>query len=176
MKTFTRILIGIAVLLAIPLVMALFISKDYSVTREITVNKPKQEVFNYVKLLKNQDNYNVWVQMDPNMKKDFRGTDGTVGFVYAWDGNDKAGAGEQEIKSMIEGESMDNELRFKRPFESKGYARFTTQAVNDNETKVSWNINGVSTYPMNFMNLFMNGMLGKDMETSLGMLKANLEK
>ena len=103
MKTFTRILIGIAVLLAIPLVMALFISKNYSVTREITINKPKQEVFNYVKLLKNQDYYNVWVQMDPNMKKEFRGTDGTVGFVYAWEGNDKAGAGEQEIKGMVEG-------------------------------------------------------------------------
>ena len=71
---------------------------------------------------------------------------------------------------------MDNELRFKRPFESTGYARFTTEAINDNETRVSWNINGVSTYPMNFMNLFMNSMLGKDMETSLGVLKTNLEK
>lgn len=176
MKTFTRILIGIAVVLAIPLVMALFISKDYSITRDIVINKPKQDVFNYIKLLKNQDDYNVWTRMDPNMKKEFRGTDGTVGFVYAWDGNDKAGAGEQEIKSIVEGERMDVELRFKKPFEAVGHAPFTTETVNDNQTKVSWNMNGVSSYPMNFMNLFMDGMLGKDMEASLGMLKTNLEK
>ncbi|MES2688910.1 MAG: SRPBCC family protein [Bacteroidota bacterium] len=176
MKTITKILIAVAVLMAIPLVMALFISKDYSITREVVINKPKQDVFNYIKLLKNQDDYNIWVQMDPNMKKDFRGTDGTAGFVYAWDGNDKAGAGEQEIKSIVDGERMDVELRFKRPFESTGHAPFTTEAVNENQTKVTWNMNGVSGYPMNFMNLFMDGMLGKDMDASLGMLKANLEK
>lgn len=176
MKTITKMLIAVAVLMAIPLVMALFISKDYSITREVVINKPKQDVFNYIKLLKNQDDYNIWVQMDPNMKKDFRGTDGTVGFVYAWDGNDKAGAGEQEIKSIVDGERMDVELRFKRPFESTGHAPFTTETVNENQTKVTWNMNGVSSYPMNFMNLFMDGMLGKDMDASLGMLKANLEK
>ncbi|MDQ3683867.1 MAG: SRPBCC family protein, partial [Bacteroidota bacterium] len=109
MNILTKILIIIGILIAIPLIIALFVKKEYTVERDITINKPKQEVFNYVKYLKNQDNYSKWVRTDPAMKKDFRGTDGTVGFVYAWDGNKKAGKGEQEIKNIMEGERVDVE-------------------------------------------------------------------
>ena len=118
MKTLKRVLIAIAILIAIPLILALFVKKEYTVEREVTINKPNRDVFNYVRYLKNQDNYNKWVQMDPNMKRQFRGKDGEVGFVYAWDGNDKAGKGEQEIKNINEGERIDVEIRFVKPFES----------------------------------------------------------
>ena len=43
------------------------------------VNKPKQQVFDYVKLIKNQEQYSVWVMKDPNIKIVYTGTDGTVG-------------------------------------------------------------------------------------------------
>jgi hypothetical protein len=59
MKIFKRILIGLAVLLAIPLSVALFIKKDYAVEREIVIDKTKAEVFNYVKYLKNQNDFSV---------------------------------------------------------------------------------------------------------------------
>jgi uncharacterized protein YndB with AHSA1/START domain len=175
MKIFKIVLIVIAIVIALPLILALFITKDYAVEREITINKPKQEVFEYIRHLKNQDNYNKWVMLDPNMKKEFRGTDGTEGFVYAWDGNDKAGKGEQEIKKITEGERIDVELRFKKPFEGIAYAPFTTEAVSESQTKVTWGMNGKSTYPMNFMNLFMDKMLGSDLETSLVALKSVVE-
>ncbi len=45
---------------------------------------------------------------DPAMKKEFRGIDGNVGFVYGWDSeNKRAGNGEQEITNITEGERMD---------------------------------------------------------------------
>ncbi|HYG38199.1 MAG TPA: SRPBCC family protein [Cytophagales bacterium] len=175
MKILARILIVVVVIIAIPLIMALFIKNEYTVEREATINKPKQEVFNYVKHLKNQDNYNYWTMMDPNLKKDFRGTDGTTGFVYAWEG-EKAGKGEQEIKTIEEGERLELELRFIKPFESIANTEFTTESVAENQTKVSWKMEGQNPYPFNFMNLFMDNMLGKDLETSLASLKGNLEK
>lgn len=61
--------------------------KDSLIQRSIIINKPKQEIFNYVKSLMNQENFSKWVMTDPDMKKSFKGTDGTVGFCYAWDGN-----------------------------------------------------------------------------------------
>lgn len=176
MKTLKTILIVVAIIIAIPLVIALFVKNEYAVEREITINKPKQEVFDYVKHLKNQDNYSTWVRMDPNMKKDFKGTDGTVGFVYAWNGNKDAGKGEQEIKNITEGERVDVEVRFEEPFEGIASAPVTTEAVSENQTKVTWGMKGRSNYPMNFMNLFMDDMLGKDLDTSLKALKAILEK
>ena len=114
--------------------------------------------------------------MDPNMKKEYKGTDGTVGFVYAWDGNDKAGKGEQEITRIEEGKRIDMALRFKKPFESNAAAYMATEPVKPGETLVRWQMSGKSPYPMNFMNLFMDNLLGKDLQSSLTMLKNNLEQ
>jgi LPS O-antigen subunit length determinant protein (WzzB/FepE family) len=69
MKILKKILIVVIVLIALPLIVALLVKKEYTVDREITINKSKREVFNYVRHLKNQDNYSKWVMMDPNMKK-----------------------------------------------------------------------------------------------------------
>lgn len=176
MSIFITILVTIAALIVVLLAMALFVKKEYMIEREIIINKPVREVFDYVKFLRNQDHYSKWVRTDPNMKKDFRGTDGTEGFVYAWDSTDKnAGKGEQEIKKITEGEVVDVEVRFERPFEGVAKAPIKTESVSADQTKVRWGMEGKSKYPMNLMNLFMLNMLGKDLETSLSDLKRILE-
>jgi uncharacterized protein YndB with AHSA1/START domain len=176
MKILKKILIGIAALVAIVLITALFVKKSYSVEREITINKPVPEVFAYVKQIKNQDYYSKWVMTDPNMKKTFKGTDATAGFVYAWDGNDDAGKGEQEIKKIEENKRIDMEIRFEKPMEGVAQSYMTTEAAGANQTKVKMAFSSKIPYPMNIMCLFIDNMLGKDMETSLGNLKTILEK
>lgn len=176
MKILKIILLGILTLIGLVLIIALFIKKQYTVERAITINKPNGEVFDYVRFLKNQDHYNKWVMKDPNMKKEFKGTDGTVGFVYAWDGNDQAGKGEQEIVKITEGNTLDLELRFIKPFEGIAHAQLTTKPESEGQTLVTWTMAGESKYPMNITNLFINSVLGKDLEASLLNLKHNLEK
>lgn len=176
MKILLKIVVAILILVVFALILAFFVPKDYRVERQIVINKSNTEIFDYVKQVKNQDNFNIWVMADPQMKKEFVGTDGTVGFIYKWNGNDQVGEGEQEIKSIVEGYKTETELRFKRPFESVGLAYFVTESTGPNETKVIWGMNGNSKYPMNLMNLFIDKMLGKDMDTSLQKLKTILEK
>lgn len=177
MKIIKKILFVIAGIIVLALVAALFVSKEYSVRREITINKPSQEVFDYVKFIKNQEHYNKWVMMDPNMKKDYQGTDGTVGFVYAWDSQkDDVGKGEEEIKLLEEGKKINLEVRFIRPFEGLAMTEMTTEAISPTQTRVSWGMSGRSAYPMNLTNTIMDGMLGADLEESLGTLKGILEK
>src|SRR5215217_3543317 len=147
MKILKYIGIALVALIALVLIVAAVAPKDFSVQRSVTVNKPKSEVFPYVKMLKNQNDYSVWAQRDPNMKKEFRGEDGTVGFVSAWDGNNEVGSGEQEIKGIVEGEKVDYELRFKEPIENTAASYMSTEAEGDNATKVTWGINGNSPYP-----------------------------
>jgi len=167
----------IVILIAILLVVALFVSKEYSVEREVTINKPKGEVFTYVKNLKNQDRYNKWVMMDPKVKRDYRGTDGTVGFVATWYSDDSdVGKGEQEIKNITEGQRMDMEVRFEKPFKNTANVYMSTDTVAETKTKVKWGMAGKNPYPVNLMNLFIPNMLGKDMQTSLNNLKGVLEK
>ena len=116
---------------------------------------------------------------DPDMKREFRGTDGTAGFVSAWDSQNKnVGKGEQEILKVIEGEKVDYEIRFIKPFESTSFASIHVLAENENQTKVRWIFNGKMKYPMNLMLLFMNmeKIIGRDLEKGLQNLKNLLEK
>ncbi|MEO7174643.1 MAG: SRPBCC family protein [Saprospiraceae bacterium] len=174
-----KILLVILAIIAIPLIAALFMKKDYAVSREITINKPKAEVFEYIKYLKNQDNYSKWNQMDPAMKKTYTGTDGAVGFIAAWDSEMKeVGAGSQEIMKIAEGERMDMEIRFTKPFESTDLAFMSTEAVGEAQTKVVWGFSGRMDYPMNIMLTLMNmdEMIGADLSTGLTNLKTLMEK
>lgn len=170
-----KILIGIVAIIVLLLILALFLKKKYNIERSILINLPRQEVFAYVKLLKNHDNFNKWSMQDPQMKKDFIGTDGTVGFIYAWNGDKKVGEGEQEITSISEGHRLDSELRFKRPFKSEGKSYLITDSISENQTKVTWGIEGKSSFPMNLMTFIMESLLRKDIQTSLGYLKNKLE-
>ena len=179
MKIIKRLLLALIILIAILLIVAFFLPKDYAVEREIIINKPKDSVFLFVKYLKNQDFYSTWNQKDPKMKKTYSGTDGTVGFIAGWEStNDEVGVGEQEIKKIVEGERLELELRFKVPYESKANACMTTEALSPNETKVTWGFKGQMPYPMNLMLVTMNmdKMLGKELQTGLENLKVLLEK
>jgi len=179
MKIVKITLLAIVGIVVLVLIVALFVKKDYAVVREVTINKPKTEVFDYIKLLKNQNNYSVWANIDPAMKKEFRGTDGTVGFVSAWESENKhVGKGEQEIKQIAEGERIDYELRFYKPFQSTEQAYMTTESVTNDQTKVTWGFSGRMKYPMNLMLLTMDmeGMLAKDFDGGLSKLKMILEK
>jgi len=179
MKVLKTILIVLAIIVAIPLITALFVKKSYSVEREITIEKPEQEVFNYIKFLKNQDTFSKWATMDPDMKQEYAGTDGQAGFVSSWDSDDKnVGKGEQTIVSISEGERIDYDLHFIKPFEGRADAWMTTDPVSEDQTKVVWGFNSKMNYPMNLMMLFVNmeNMIGEDLSTGLANLKSVMEK
>lgn len=179
MKILKRIIYALLGAVVLLLLVAIFVPKEYKISREIVIARPQKIVFDYVKFLRNQNNYSKWAKMDPNMRTEFRGTDGTIGFVSAWDSQDKnVGKGEQEIIGITEGERIDYELRFLKPMESKDHAFMTTVALSDSSTQVKWNFEGKMNYPMNITLLFLDldGLLGKDLEVGLAGLKGILEK
>lgn len=165
-------------LIAAILLIALVIPKEISATKEIIINKPVGEVFGFIKYLKNQQQYSKWSTLDPNMKNEFRGTDGQPGFVNYWVGNKKVGEGEQEITGIVEGKSLSTDLRFIKPFKSLAKSVMTTEAVDANSTRVTWGFDSKMNYPMNFIKLFMNmsEMIGKDFAIGLNNLKKIMEK
>ncbi|MCE9677812.1 SRPBCC family protein [Shewanella sp. AS1] len=173
-----KLLILVLFLVSTPFIAALFIEQDYAVDTQITIDKPVSEVFDYVRLLKNQDNFSIWAGMDPLMRKSYRGEDGTVGFVSAWQSeNPDVGQGEQEIMAIIPGERIDYELRFLSPFEAVSPAYMTTTSVSDGQTQVHWGFTGHMDYPMNILLplMQMDKMIEKDLQQGLNNLKRLLE-
>jgi len=172
------ILIVLGSLVAIFLLLAVMNSKDLIIEKTVTINRSKNEVYEFLKITRNADKFNVWNQMDPDMKKEYRGTDGTVGFVYAWDSNKKknVGAGEQEIKVLRENEYIEYELRFLRPMNDVAKGFFKLESAGANQTNVTWTFQSVLKFPGTAMKGMIKGMLSKSLQGGLDNLKKELEK
>lgn len=175
MKKILVVLVGIVAVIAI---MGMVIPQDFRVEREVVINKPKDFVFSQLKMLKNHDQWSPWAKKDPNMLKEYRGKDGTVGFVSAWSGNKEVGVGEQQIIYIAEGQKIELELRFKKPMEDTSRAYLITEAVDEQQTKVRWGMTGKSPFPGNIICALigMQNKLGNDFETGLNNLKNVLEQ
>ena len=178
MTVLTTILVIIAAVVVLFLLVALLTSKDMVVEKSTIVNKPLQQIFDYIRFVRNHDNFSVWAMMDPDMKKEYRGTDGQPGFVFAWDSSKKknVGAGEQEIKNITEGKSIEQELRFIRPMQDVAKAKFLFEPASANSTKVQWGFYSQMKFPAKAMKPLIQNMLGKQLETGLQNLKNVLEK
>jgi len=176
MNIIITILLIVAGIIALPLIVALFMRKEHYVRREIIINAPLQKVFDYLRLLKNQDNFNKHAMAGPDRKREFKGTDGTVGYIYSWSGNKNAGVGEKEIMNIVEGKRFESEIRFVKPMAAIARMIMETESLSDNQTKVSWSNAGTLKYPLNIMVPMMEKMLPKDMDSSLTTLKNILEK
>src|SRR5476651_124414 len=161
------ILLVIAGIVALLLIIGLFMRREHFVKREIAINAPKQKVFDYIKLLKNQDEFNKNAMEDADRKREFKGTDGTVGYIYVWSGNKDAGEGEKEIINIIEGKSIEMEIRFVKPMVTSAHIIMETESLSDDQTKVTWSNAGTLKYPINILIPMMEKHIAKDMDNSL---------
>lgn len=169
------IILGLALLL---FVLSSISPKTYQAERSIRINRPLEEVYQFVSLLRNQDLWAKWNTMDPHMKKTYQGEDGKIGFRSIWESDNKqVGAGQQTITVLDEKDAVYTKLEFFRPFKSESDAYIKTRQVDESTTDVFWGFTGEMRTPMNVMLLFMNmdKMIGKDFEEGLVKLKEVLE-
>src|SRR5689334_3368822 len=138
MQIIIYILSAIGIFIALLLLLALFMKKNHYVKREIIINSPNQKVFEFLKYLKNQDKFNIHAMEDSDRKREFKGTDGTVGYVYSWSGDKNAGEGEKEIMNITEGKKIEMEIRFVKPMVTSAYIIMETESLPDNQTRVTW--------------------------------------
>ena len=179
MSVLLIILLGLAVIILVILIAAAFLKDEYFIERDIIINRSKQQVFDYLKYLKNASQYNKWMMTDPDLRSEYTGTDGTIGFISAWDSDNKqVGKGEQQITDIKAGERIDYEIRFEKPFKGTSFAHITTEAISNTQTKVQWVFKGTRNFAMKIFHLLFNlkKVLGKDLDTSLKNLKTILEK
>lgn len=159
------------------LVIGFYASTDFIVEREVTINRSKDLVFDNLKYIKNHEKWNPWSKRDPAIRREYRGTDGTIGFVSSWSGNNDVGSGEEEIKNIINGEKIETELRFKKPIEERSRAYFVVESLGDKQSRVKWGVRGETPFPANVVCFILNlrGKFSKDFDEGLTNLKTILE-
>ena len=166
------IIVGI---IAFVFVAALIMPKEHYVEREVVIEAPRQKVFDFIRFLQNQESFNTNAMEDANREKTFKGTDGTVGYIYSWKGNKDAGEGEKEIIDIVDGQSVEMEIRFVKPMKATARIIMSTKALAGNQTKLTWSNAGSLPVPINLFIPKMKKHVARDMDKSLATLKSMLE-
>lgn len=178
MKILKKVGIGLLILIAITLILALFVSKNIDYEKSISINAPIDIVWENVNSLSDLDKWSPWNDYDPNMKKEMAGMDGTIGAMHSWESDvQEVGKGSQTIAKIEAPNLFETDLIFYEPFESeaKGYIMLESEGSG---TKVTWGFNSEMPYPFNLMMLFMDmeEEMGKDWNKGLSKLKQLCEQ
>lgn len=93
--------------------------KHIHITKTVTINASRSEVFDMVKYLDNFPKWSPFLEEDPSQRITVKGTDGTVGAQYHWEGRGGKDLGYQEIKEIREGQYIRLGCEIQKPFQSQ---------------------------------------------------------
>jgi Polyketide cyclase / dehydrase and lipid transport len=169
------ILAAVAVLIAVPFILAAFKPSDFHIERSVLIAAPPSVIFPYVNDFKKAHLWNPWVKVEPTGQFTFEGAPSGVGAVSCWVGK-RIGSGRQTIVESIPNKSIKVRLEFLKPMALTCAAAFDLRADGE-RTHVTWGFSGVNKYAWKVMGVFVNQdqMLGGQFEKGLIGLKTLAE-
>jgi uncharacterized protein YndB with AHSA1/START domain len=174
---FKKIIVGLAVLIALFVVIVAMQPSDFRVEKSATIAAPPAEVFAQVNDLHKWDAWSPWAKLDPDAKVAFEGPEPGQGAAMAWSGNDKVGEGKMTIVESRPDDLVKLKVDFVKPFEGTSNSEFGFKPEAD-KTAVTWAMSAHHSFLEKAMCLVMNGkkMIGDDMEKGLAQMKAVVEQ
>ena len=169
-------ILGIVVVLAGLLGLAVTRPSQFRVQRSARIKAPPSKIFSYLDDFHRWGEWSPWEKLDPALKREYSGAARGKGAAYAWEGNRKVGQGRMEIVDLSAPNKLTVKLDFLQPFEAHNTAEFTL-APDGDATEVTWAMYGPSPFVTKVMGVFidMNKLVGKDFESGLANLKALAE-
>src|SRR5438105_3110735 len=167
-----KILLGIAVVVAL---LAIFIAtrpSQFSVSRSATMLATPAAIFAQVNDFHKWEAWSPWAKMDPNAKSTFEGSPSGKGAKFHWDGNKNVGAGNMTITESMPNDHIRIRLEFIRPFAGVNDTLFTFKPVGD-RTNVTWTMSGRNNFIAKAFSLFMDcdKMVGPQFEKGLASME-----
>jgi uncharacterized protein YndB with AHSA1/START domain len=96
-----------------------------NIVKSVTINAPKEKVFDLVRYLANFPKWSPFLAEDPAQKYSVKGNDGTVGAQYHWDGNQGKDIGYQEIVKIDTFSYVGMKCDIQKPFVAKPTFEYT---------------------------------------------------
>jgi uncharacterized protein YndB with AHSA1/START domain len=171
------VLLGLAAAIVVILIAAATRPDTLTVRRSTTIAAPPERIYPLLDDFQAWSTWSPWEKLDPAMKKTFAGPARGRHSSYAWDGNNKAGAGRMEITDTSAPTRLTITLDFTRPFKAHNTVELALEP-RSGATTVVWTMTGAQSFMSKLFGLFVNmdRLLGNDFETGLANLKALVEK
>jgi effector-binding domain-containing protein len=175
MRILKGIGIGLVLIIAIYVILALFGPSNIHVERSTMINASAATVHNEINTLTHWKSWSYWDNIDPKMQSTYEGPESGVGAKHLWKSeNDSVGNGSLTITKSEPNTFVETTLEFEGMGTSVGGWKIkdTTGAVYVT-TYMDMDIGFLFRPMMMFMD--MDEMLGKDFEKSLKGLKDHCE-
>ncbi len=170
LRTLKRVFAFLGVLFALVLVIASFQPNTFHVAQSETIQATPDRIFPYINDLREWSKWSPF-ETDPNMKKQFHGSQTGAGSVMEWEGNEMVGAGRSEILQSVPPSQVVMKLEMHRPIKSLSHVEFTL-IPQGNATQVTWAMSGAASFPQKVMGLlFGDKMVKASFAQGLGALK-----
>lgn len=177
MLTAIIIVLAVVVLAIVGVLIYASMQPDsFRLSRSTHIAAPPEKVHALINDFHKWLGWSPWEGLDPQLKRLYSGAETGRGAAYAWEGNNKVGAGRMEITESNP-RAVIIKLDFLRPFEAHNTCEFTL-APQAGGTEVVWSMYGPSPFMAKVMHLFfsMDKLVGKDFERGLANLKGLAEK
>lgn len=140
----------------------------FRVERSASIQAPPEAIYPLIADLHCWESWSPYEKKDPAMQRSFSGAASGKGAGYAWEGNNKVGAGRMEIIDAVEPVKVVLQLDFLRPMQARNTAEFTLSPVGD-ATQVTWAMHGPASFVSKLMGVVINmdKMIGTDFEVGL---------
>lgn len=117
-----KMILLIAVILVLFLGIGLYKASQLQhihIQKTVNINADEQTVFDQVAYLENFPKWSPFLELDPTQKVKIKGSDGTVGAQYHWEGNNSKDLGYQEIKEIRPLSYIKMECDIQKPFNAQ---------------------------------------------------------
>lgn len=143
----------------------------YDVKRSKVIKAPVEVVFNEVNDFKTWQSWSPWLWKDPATKLTFGETTSGKGASYSWNSNNKeVGAGSMETIESVANESINQKIRFTKPWQSESNIYWIFEPADEGGTKVTWGMKGEMPFMARYMTAKMDEYVGADYENGLAKL------
>lgn len=151
--------------------------KEFDLSRTVVINRPKAEVYAFVRQLCNQKEWVPWFFQNKEVQLKVKGDDGKEGASAYWKGSKRLGEGIQRIVKIKEGKVIEVQILMLRPYKTLCLFYIGVKEVEPEKTKLVWGLRGAHRFPATVFTLFhgMEKAFGANVEQGLKNLKRVLE-
>lgn len=151
--------------------------KEYDISRTVVINRPKEEVFNFVRQLKKERLWMPWFLNDFEGILKYKGEDGKLDSLLYWKGHRKFYEGTQKIVKLNQGKIIETRFLIVRPFRIVLLEYKGLKELDEQKTKIVWGVRGNLAFPLSIISLIhpVDKAYGKQLEEGLKNLKTVLE-
>ncbi len=175
MKVLKWIIIVLLIIVGLILLVGVFMPKEMRTSTSEEINLPASQVFYSVATFQDRQEWDPWLEKEPDAIVTITPEPGFVGSEYTWEGK-KLGKGRMLVDSVVQDKFVKSYIWFNTDKGEPGVVNWEFEE-SDNKTLATWSLSVESKNPfMKLMNQLYKGALKKSFEKGLASLKIFLEE